>query len=206
MTLKEHYGFNRRKSIKPYIKLFLLIVLIMLISPTFSKYSNSLGSSATLPIAKWQIRINNELVTSQTNQLTNSLDLLNVSDNTNQIDSGDTCYFDILIDPSLTEVAISYSINVDLVLSSDLPSGSTIVKYEKYIYTNNIETLDSTTNLNANTASISENILLPNNQTALSSVSKVKYRFYCKIPFPADITKDDALTVTPNISIEQYIR
>ena len=205
MTLKERYRFNRRKSIRPYIKLFVLIILIMSVSPTFSRYTSMSGANSSLSVAKWLIKINNETITSGTNALTNSINLLNVEDDTTEIDSGDTCYFEITIDPTLTEVAVSYSISVNLTTASNLPVGTKIERYEKYIYTNNTETLDSTTNLNATSASISENIMLPVSQTAFTSTSKVKYRFYCSIPFPTDMTRDASLTVTPSISVEQYI-
>lgn len=205
MTLKEHYRFSRRKSIKPYIKLFILIILVMSVSPTFSRYTNMSGANASSSIAKWSIKINNETITSGTDRLTNSIDLLNTYDDSTKIDSGDTCYFELTIDPATTEVAISYSILVNLTASSNLPAGTKILKYEKYIYANNIETLDSTNNINTTVASITENIMLPTTHVELSSTSKVKYKFYCKLPFPIDTTKNDTYTVAPNISLEQYI-
>lgn len=205
MTLKEHYRFNRRKSIKPYIKFFILIILVMSVSPTFSKYTNMSRANSALSTAKWLIKINNEIVTSETDTLINSIDLLNVDDNTTRIDSDDTCYFELTIDPAATEVAISYSISVDLTTSSNLPEGTKILMYEKYTYTNNIETLDSSTNLNTTSASITGNIMLPHAQGTLSSTSKVKYKFYCKLPFPIDITQNDTYSISPNISVEQYI-
>ena len=205
MTLKEHYRIKSRKGIKIYIKFIILIILIISIFPTFSKYANMVGINSILPIAKWSIKINNIPITSGTNEFTGSIELLNVEDNSTSIDSGDTCYFEIIIDPSTTEVAVSYSISVDLVALSNLPEGTKIEKYEKYIYENNDYVLSEVINEDKTSVSINENIMLLNEQTALSSSSIVKYKFYCNIPFPTDITKDTAFTVTPNISVEQYI-
>ena len=205
MTLKEHYRFKRRKSLKLYIKMFILIAIIIAIIPTFSKYTNMLSVNSLIPIAKWSIKINDVPVTSTS---AGSISLLNVEDDSTQIDSGDTCYFEITIDPSTTEVSVSYDIEVDLENDSNLPTGTIIEKYEKYTYTNNTETLSSTTNVNDTSISlkpISENIMLPNTQTTLDSSSKVKYKFYCKIPFPTNITKNAAFTVTPYILVEQFI-
>ena len=205
MTIREHYLMIRRRSKKPYFMLIIFFIILITVSQTFARYTDTMNNNGVVSIAKWHIEINGEEITNSTSNLERNISLLNIDDNTTQIDSGDICYFEITIDPNLTEVAISYSILVNLTTSSNLPSGTKIMKYEKYTYANNIETLDSTTNLNTTDASISENILLPNSQMALSSTSKVKYKFYCKVPFPADFTKDDAFTVVPSISVEQYV-
>lgn len=204
MSLKKHYKFNRKKSIKQYIKLIILVILMAAVLPTFLRYAYIGMSDATTSTALFSVKVNDTLITNET-ETAGEIGLLNVKDSTPKIDSGDTCYFEITIDPTATEVSISYSILVNLQSSSNLPEGTVIEKYEKYIYENNTETLDSTTNLNTSSANISEDVLLQNTKTALSSTSKVKYKFFCKIPFPIDIVKDTAYTVTPNISVEQYI-
>ena len=53
--------------------------------------------------------------------------------------------------------------------------------------------------------SIIENIPLPETQIALNNESVRRYRIFCKIPFPTDIDKDEDFTVTPTITVKQYI-
>ena len=124
MTLKEHYSINSRKSIKPYFKLIIMFFILITVSHTYARYTYTTTNNGVISVAKWYIEING------TDNLNNNIRLLNVEDNTTNIDSGDECYFDIIINPSTTEVAISYSILVDLA-ESNLPSGAKILKYEK---------------------------------------------------------------------------
>lgn len=133
-----------------------------------------------------------------------SIDLLNTLDDTNKIDAGDECYFDIIINPALTEVAISCNISIDLTSQNNtIPAGTKIKKYEKYIG-NNYQ-LDSTTTVNATSVSISEDINLSNLQNALSASDIRKYRIYCIIPEHINVQKDQELSVVPEIIIKQKI-
>lgn len=205
MKLKEHYSFNSRKSIKPYLKLIVMLFMFTTISYSFCSYTYTTTNNGVISIAKWYIEINGEEVKNGASGLGKNISLLNVEDNTTDIDSGDECYFDITINPVTTEVSISYSISIDLE-ESNLPNGTKILKYEKYTNTGENEQLDKTENVNAKTVSIAENIALPEMQIALDNTSIRRYRIYCKIPFPADIEKGNNFTVTPQITVEQYIR
>lgn len=205
MTLKEHYSFNSRKSIKPFLKLIILVFMFIAISYALGSYEDKTTNNGVISISKWYIEINGEEVTNETSGLGENISLLNVKDNTTDIDSGDECYFDIIINPVTTEVAISYAISIDLD-ESNLPDGTNILRYEKYTNTEENEQLDKTENVDAKTVSITENIALPETQLALDNTSIRRYRIYCKIPFPADIEKGNNFTVTPQITVEQYIR
>lgn len=205
MTLKEHYGFNSRKSIKPYLKLMVLFFTVITISATFAKYAYTTTNNGVISIAKWYIEINGEEIINGASGLGGNISLLNIADNTTNIDSGDECYFDITINPVTTEVAVFYSISIDLD-ESNLPNGTKILKYEKYINTGENEQLDNTENVNATNVSIAENITLSETQTSLDDTAIRRYRVYCKIPFPADIEKDNNFTITPQITVKQYIR
>lgn len=204
MTLKEHYSVYSRKSIKPYIKLIIMFFILITVSDTYAKYTYTTTNNGVISIAKWHIEINGTDVTNATSNLNSNIKLLNVENNTTNIDSGDECYFDIIINPSTTEVSISYSISLDLAEAS-LPSGTKILKYEKYVNTGTNEELNKTENINEETVSIMENVYLPESQNALNNESIRRYRFFCKIPFPADIEKNEDFTVTPKISVKQYI-
>ena len=205
MTLKEHYSINSRKSIKPYFKLvFLLFIFIITVSHTFARYTFTTANNGVVSIAKWHIVINGEEITNGMNNLSNNIELLNTEDNTTNIDSGDECYFDIIINPKTTEVSVSYSISVDLG-ESNLPNGTQILNYKKYVNTGTNEELSETQNVNSTQVSITENIVLPETQVALNDESIRRYRIYCKIPFPIDIDQNDEYTVTPSITVKQYL-
>ena len=205
MTLKEHYSINSRKSIKPYFKLIIMFFILITVSHTYARYTYTTTNNGVISVAKWYIEINGTEITNATSNLNNNIRLLNVEDNTTNIDSGDECYFDIIINPSTTEVAISYSILVDLA-ESNLPSGAKILKYEEYVNTGANEELDGPENIiNAEMVSITENVTLPETQIALNNELVRRYRIFCKIPFPTDIDKDEDFTVTPTITVKQYI-
>lgn len=205
MTLKEHYSINSRKSIKPYFKLIIMFFILITVSHTYARYTYTTTNNGVISVAKWYIEINGTEITNATSNLNNNIRLLNVEDNTTNIDSGDECYFDIIINPSTTEVAISYSILVDLA-ESNLPSGAKILKYEKYVNTGANEELAGPENIiNAEMVSITENVTLPETQIALNNELVRRYRIFCKIPFPTDIDKDEDFTVTPTITVKQYI-
>ena len=130
--------------------------------------------------------------------------MLNVADDTNKIDQGDECYFDIIIVPTSTEVSISYSISIDLSSQENtIPSGTKVSKYEKYIGTSS--EASSSTNVDNTTVLISDDIDLTNTQTALGSSDIIKYRIYCILPESINVQKDDELSVVPNIIVKQKI-
>ena len=130
--------------------------------------------------------------------------MLNTSDGTNKIDQGDECYFDIVIDPSSTEVSVSYSVSIDLSSQENtIPGGTKIEKYEKYLGTST--EASSTTMVDNTTVSISEDIDLPNTQVALGSSNIVKYRIYCILPDSINVQKDEEFSVVPSIIVKQKI-
>ena len=205
MTLKEHYSISSRKSIKPYFKLIVLFFILITVSHTYARYTYTSTNNGVISIAKWHIEINGTEITNGATNLNSNIALLNVADDTTNIDSGDECYFDIIINPSTTEAAISYSIVVDLA-ESNLPSGTKILRYQKYVNTGANEEPDgSESTINAGTVSITENIALPETQVALNNAAIRRYRIFCKIPFPADIDKDDDFTAVARITVKQYI-
>jgi len=204
MTLKEHYLTNRRKNINLYFKLIVTFFFLITFSNTFTRYADTVANNGAVTIAKWHLEINGTEISSASGNLNTNISLLNVDDNTTNIDSGDECYFDIIIDPSTTEVSVSYAILVDLA-ESNLPSGTKITKFEKYINIGANEQLDKTETVNDEDVSISDNIMLSGTQTALNDDSIRRYRFFCKIPFPIDVTKEDSYIISPVITVEQYI-
>lgn len=115
-------------------KLFLILAIISLlfslnmIQDTYAKYVSSTNGNAALNIARWDIVVNNEHI--KNNQdLTASIEP-NYVDNPHVaagvIAPGSIGYFDITIDPSVTDVSFEYSIEV-------MPSETSIVKDLKLI-------------------------------------------------------------------------
>ena len=100
---------------------------------------------------------------------------------------------------------VTYNGNSLLQTSSNLPDGTKFIKYEKYTNTGADEESNPPEDINGETVSIVENIRLQEAQTALNNESIRRYRFYCKIPFPTNIDKDEELTIKPKITVRQYI-
>ena len=73
MTLKEHYGFNSKKSIKPYLKLIVLLFMLITVSHTFSRYVYSGNNNGVMSVAKWYIEINGEEITRETENLNTNI-------------------------------------------------------------------------------------------------------------------------------------
>lgn len=207
MTLKEHYKFHSRKSIKPYMVLVLLILLTITIFHTFGGYSSAGNGAGTTQAAKWLLNINEEPIFSNTTTLSSEMQLINSSDGTNKIDIEDEFYFDITINPATTEVAITYAISIDLNnASSSLPSGTKIIKYEKYNITDVANpSLISETQVNNTSVVITDNINLSTTQTPLSNADAVKYRAYCQMPAYADMVRDAKISVVPQITVQQIL-
>ena len=203
MTLKEHYKFHSRKSMKPYLKLCLILVLSISVFHTFVSYSSTATGSQDKQVAKWSLVINDEQITNNTTSLAQPVDLINSADQTTVIDAGDECYFDVTINPSETEVAILYSLILNLSTDSNLPAGTTISKYEKY--TGEEETLSSTTVVNSNTLSIAESINLPNSHTSLQNSSIRKYRVFCELPNSINVEENQQYTITPKVTVSQNV-
>lgn len=203
MTLKEHYKFHSRKSIKPYMVLVLLILLTITIFHTFGGYTATGNGAATIGAAKWLLNINGEQISSNTSSLSSPIQIINSNDGTNNIDIKDECYFDITVNPATTEVAVTYTISINVADSnSTLPEGTTIKKYEKYNSSNS--NLISTTNVNSTSVTISDDINLVND-TALSANQAVKYRVYCQMPNYADLVKSDTIGIVPQILVKQIV-
>ena len=204
MTLQEHYKFHSRKSIKPFNAFCFFIVFCLSLIYTSSRYTSSFSSNLSLSIAKWSVAINGEYIDANKTELNNSIYLKNIEDESAYIKAGDECYFDIIIDASLTEVSISYLIAIDLSLGNNhLPNNSIIQRYE--LYKGDSYIYDSTTTVNATTVNISDNYNLDNKQ-ALDENNILKYRIYCSIPNNVNIIEGQTFEIHPVISVQQYIQ
>ncbi|MBR3152925.1 MAG: hypothetical protein IKF52_04925 [Clostridia bacterium] len=206
MRLSDHYSSYRMKKIKPHYFLFILLLFLLplILFNTFGRYFNKSQGYTSFDFAKWFLVINDEEVESNRSDLNGTIQLINSEDGTTKIDIGDECYFDIIINPSSTEVAINNSIYLNLKDgNSNLPDGTIIKKYEKY--NNSTSDLLSSTDVNNTTLRIDDNIYLSNNHNTLDNADSLKYRIYCQIPEYADLFKNQELSVTPIISVKQIL-
>ena len=204
MTLNEHYKYHSRKSLKSYTRFLILLVFVIVTFQTLARYISGVQGNAVSPIAKWHILINGEQISNNVNSLNQTISLLNSADDTTSIDEDDECYFDIVINPSTTEVSIRYTIFLDLTAQNNtLPDGTLILRYEKYSGSNN--QLVSTTTVNDTDVSVSEIIALSNSSTALGSNDIRKYRFFCKLPRYINAQINEQFTVVPQITVIQNI-
>lgn len=201
---KKQYRISSRKSIKTQFILMLLILIVIVFSGTISSYLNGAVGNNLINIAKWSIVINGEQITSNSTELSNSINLYNVNDNTTIIDSGDDCYFDIIVNPTQTEVAIAYSIDIDLA-NSNLPNGTKIYRYEVFGNTGENEVLLDTEDIDLTILSLEDEIYLQQGNQFLNNSSIRRFRVYCRIPFPADIVKENGFSIEPQVSVSQLI-
>ena len=93
---------RRSKTRRGILVVLLFVLLIYIIGSTYARYTNTAELNGQVQIAKWAVKLNVTLTLS-----TNSF----VADN--RIAPDRSAYFDILLDPTCSEVAIDYLIKCD---------------------------------------------------------------------------------------------
>lgn len=106
-------------KLKFLIVCFMLIILVSLMSNTFSKYVSSADGDLNVSFAKWQILVNNLDISDAANS---EILFVPVIDSNNEVDENSVApsssgYFDIAIDPS--NVALSFSYNITFSIEND---------------------------------------------------------------------------------------
>lgn len=106
-------------KLKLLIVCFMLIILVSLMSNTFSKYVSSADGDLNVSFAKWQILVNNLDISDASNS---EILFVPVIDSNNEVDENSVApsssgYFDIAIDPS--NVALSFSYNITFSIEND---------------------------------------------------------------------------------------
>ena len=201
---KNYENSRKNKIIRESLKLIVLFILVISIYKTYSKYASFMNTQTTLQVARWSIFINGEQISNDTERIHQPAQLISSSGKTTNIDQGDECYFDIILNPISTETALKFSISIDLLSqSTTLPEGTIIEKYERY--SGNAETPDSTTYVTENNTylTVTEDINL--NNTALDSSAIRKYRIYFIIPEHLNVSEGQEYIVVPTIYIQQKI-
>ena len=202
MTLNEHYKFHSRKSLKPYTRLLIFIVLIVTVFHTLARYTSFININTSLGVAKWSIYINDIQVTNNTSFIQSAVNVTPDVPGETSIGAGETGYFDIKINPSLTEVSINYTIKIDL---SNLPAGTTITSCDLYQGTSTTNPTSVSVLTNGNGQKYVEgNISVSNNQ-ALSSSDIKRYRVHCRVDNNVIIDENDLFSVMITVEGQQII-
>lgn len=191
MTLSERYRINNIRKTRRYNKLYIIYFLISLffvLSLTVSRYTSVSEVDVQADVALWKIAINNVQI-SQNTTLANSIKIVKNSGTSTVILPGETGYFDIVIDPTDTEVSIQYELTIDF---SGMPSDMQITGYSLN---------SSSTNTFPANNKLSGEIRLDDGP--LDSTDKQTYRVYWKwIGSSTQLTSTQYL-ISTNVNVKQ---
>ena len=200
MNLSQRYNAKSNKRFIRFAFFYAILIFVVLIMNTNSKYVSSTPITARADIAVWNVSINNTTITSQ-QVLTGDITLvtnsnLNQTTTDNKLAPGKSGYFDVIINPEGTEVAIEYVVQFDL---SNLPED---LKLKNYSIIEDGTTGTITEN------SITGDILLNANKDALSSNDKKTIRVNWEWEDKEINTipnKNDTYTIEGTIVVKQKI-
>lgn len=128
MNLKQRYKSRGTKRLIRFLGFYLILAFFLLFYSTFARYTTIVKNESTVPIANWQIKVNNNDILNG-GTLTNKIELIPSTQTTtdNKLAPGQNGYFDIIINPEGTDVAIEYIVNLN---TTNLPSGIILTTYE----------------------------------------------------------------------------
>lgn len=124
----------------------IIIFMIVLLFGTYSKYNNKAIGVAEEKIGQWIIKVNNLDITKE-NATFNINDINWNEEGTvkeGKVAPGMNGYFDVIIDPSGTEVSIKYSITIDVSCLSQNGGGIKITSISELGGNNLIRTSENT--------------------------------------------------------------
>lgn len=118
---------QRRSSVRKYTVLALVVfAIIAVIGGTYSRYSSTGNANATVKVAKWAVKLNGTNISSATGTVTPTLTYAENSNvAANKLAPGRSATFDIELDPTGSEVAIDYTLEI-AALTGITNSSSTI--------------------------------------------------------------------------------
>lgn len=134
MSLHERYNAHNEKSGKQ--RMVIAVVCLLAVSffffcYSFARYAADWNGGLNTAIAQWKIKVNGVALTASSEAGGFPVELIPYPDtdiipeHPDKIKAGQKGYFDIVIDPTGTEVSFSYSVSVDTE-KSRLPSSMTI--------------------------------------------------------------------------------
>lgn len=166
-----------KKTIGKLLILVLFLGLITTASYTYSRYVGPTANSVSVGVAKFSVKVNNtDIVENQTFNITLDSDVNTLN---NQLAPDEEGYFEVLIDPTGSEVALDYQLTFDV---SDIKALSDKIKVK---YTVNDVEVTSTGDV------VSGSITLPSATSAMTASNKTSVKV-CWEWEEEDITNPDA--------------
>lgn len=131
------------KKILFFISILIISLTLVLIAQTYAKYLTSTSGTASIPVAKWNIVLNNQSIKNNSDISSSIVPVFSGNEN---IASGiiaptSTGYFDLALDFSNVDVSCSYSINStvddsslikDLVITGYSIDDGPVVNFDNY--------------------------------------------------------------------------
>ncbi|MBQ9853986.1 MAG: hypothetical protein IJO57_03015 [Bacilli bacterium] len=182
-----------------YLSFILGVLLVMfIITETFGLFETNNVMIVNSEIGKWNIYINETSVTEETFVVDSITVMNNEKVKDGKIAPGTSGYFDIVIDPTDTDVSIRYDISFDfsLILNSfsikkiEEAGGVNLIQTDEFTYTNIID-LKSIKEGTTNTIRVYVDWI--NNEENNEQDSEVGQ------------TKDNYINIPINISVSQYL-
>ena len=199
MNLNERYKARHAKRIKRFLSFYSFLALFLFSYNTLARYMTVSTNTITTDVAKWTIQINNIEIINNTQEISNVINLVPSSETKtteNKLAPGQSGYFDIIINPTGTEVAVEYTITIN---ATNIPTGITFKEYEL----NNSGTMQTVVD---NT--ITGQINLNDNLESMTATESQNLRIY----WEWTETEDDSLPtgtenyyITATINIKQKI-
>lgn len=140
--LKKNFSDKNRISLRKSFYAFLMLVTILLVfltfTNTFSVFHTEGIAVVNQEVGKWIIKINDTDISKVSNK-SFSIDNFNYSNSTKVEDGmiapGRSGYFDVIVDPSGTDVSVLYNIEFDFGESSVLSSSVAVLNGDGIIKT-----------------------------------------------------------------------
>lgn len=196
MTLKEQYTIKNKRRIKQFIFLYSILVLFLtLYSSSFAKYEKETEGYLKAEVANWNMMLNDKKLTSKNTEgfTINVISTTNKNENSeDKIIPGQNGYFDIVIDPTDTEVSFEYEITLDL---KKFPESLKITSYS-------INTGDPIALQYEDTIILSDNVLL-NERNIFTSDDKQTIRFFWT--WNDEFNNIGSYEMGVNVELQQYL-
>ncbi len=130
MNLNERYKARHTKRLKRFLSFYSFLALFLFSYNTLARYTVFSTNTVNTHVAKWIIKINNLEIANDTQEVSNIIELVPSTETKtkdNKLAPGQSGYFDIAINPAGTEVALEYTINLDI---ANIPTGITLEGYK----------------------------------------------------------------------------
>ena len=111
-----------RKKLKIIMLLIMVSFTLCIMSSTYTRYVADTNGDIEALFSKWQILVNNNDITSNSNTSFKLIPIIDENENVkaNTLAPSSTGYFDIEIDPSLVDVSFDYDITFNI-LNENIP-------------------------------------------------------------------------------------